>query len=69
MHRELRIEDPDAFYERLIELHADRSAEESQLINAKLILMMANEIGDRAVLEEILRALEVDSSQQDASDT
>jgi hypothetical protein len=69
MHRELRIEDPDAFYERLIELHADRSAEDSQLINAKLILMMANEIGDRAVLEEILRALEVDSSQQDASDT
>lgn len=68
MHRELRIEDPDAFYERLIELHADRSAEDSQLINAKLILMMANEIGDRAVLEEMLRSLGGDSSQ-DASDT
>ena len=66
MHRELRIEDPDAFYERLIELHADRSAADSELINAKLILMMANEIGDQGVLEELLRALQDDSSQ-DAS--
>ncbi len=66
MHRELRIEDPDAFYERLIELHANRSDADSQLINAKLILMMANEIGDQQVLEEMLRALEDDSSQ-DAS--
>ena len=68
MHTELRIEDPDGFYERLIELHANRSAEDSQLVNAKLILMMANEIGDQAVLEEMLRALENDSSQ-DASGT
>ncbi len=66
MHRELRIEDPDAFYERLIELHANRSAADSQLINAKLILMMANEIGDQGVLEEMLRALRDDSSE-DAS--
>lgn len=66
MHRELRIEDPDAFYERLIELHANRSAADSQRINAKLILMMANEIGDQEVLEELLRALQDDSSQ-DAS--
>jgi hypothetical protein len=66
MHRELRIKDPDAFYSRLIELHANRSAADSQLINAKLILMMANEIGDQGILEEMLRALQDDSSQ-DAS--
>ncbi len=66
MHRELRIENPDAFYERLIELHANRSTADSQLINAKLILMMANEIGDQGVLEEMLRALQDDSSE-DAS--
>jgi len=68
MHTELRIDDPDGFYERLIELHANRSAEDSLLVNAKLILMMANEIGDQAVLEEMLRSLENDSSQ-DASET
>ncbi len=62
MHRELRIENPDAFYERLIELHANRSAADSQLTNAKLILMMANEIGDQRVLDEMLRALQDDSS-------
>ncbi|MEE8425799.1 MAG: DUF2783 domain-containing protein [Woeseiaceae bacterium] len=63
MHRKLRIEDPDAFYERLIELHADRSAADSELINAKLILMMANEIGDQRVLLEILQTLQENSSQ------
>jgi len=68
MHTELRIDDPDGFYERLIELHANSSAEDSLLVNAKLILMMANEIGDQAVLEEMLRSLENDSSQ-DASET
>ena len=57
MHKELRIDDPDAFYERLIELHANRSEEESRLINAKLILMMANEIGDQRVLEQMLQTL------------
>ncbi len=62
MHRELRIENPDAFYERLIELHANRSTADSQLINAKLILMMANVIGDQRVLDEMLRALQDDSS-------
>lgn len=58
MYKELRIKNPDAFYERLIDLHADRTEAESRLINAKLILMMANEIGDQEVLEEMLQALE-----------
>jgi hypothetical protein len=32
--------------------------------DAKLILMMANEIGDQKVLEEMLRALESDVAQK-----
>ncbi len=49
------IANADAFYQRLVELHQDRSAEQSGLINASLILLLANHIGDSAVLEEAMR--------------
>ena len=51
---ELGIEDPDGFYARLIDLHEGLSIEESQKLNAKMILMLSNHIGDRSVLDEIL---------------
>jgi len=54
LHTEPRIDDPDDFYARLITLHADLSTEQSQKLNSKLVLLMANQIGDRAVLDEIL---------------
>jgi len=54
LHTEPRIDDPDDFYARLITLHADLSAEQSQKLNSKLVLLMANQIGDRAVLDQIL---------------
>ena len=46
---------PDAFYQRLVELHQDRSEEQSRLINASLVLLLANHIGDAAVLEEAMQ--------------
>lgn len=49
------IANADAFYQRLVELHQDRSEEQSRLINASLILLLANHIGDSAVLEEAMR--------------
>ncbi len=49
------IADADAFYQRLVELHQDRSEEQSRLINASLILLLANHIGDSAVLGEAMR--------------
>ena len=45
---------PDEFYEALTELHRDLSPEQSQLVNAKLLLLMANHIGDHAVLREAM---------------
>jgi hypothetical protein len=47
---------PDDFYEALIRMHCDLSREQSELANAKLILLLANHIGDEAVLEEALAA-------------
>jgi uncharacterized protein DUF2783 len=51
---ELGIDDPDGFYAKLIDLHEGLSSEESQKVNAKMILMLANHIGDKEVLEEVL---------------
>ena len=45
---------PDDFYERLLATHRGLSDEQSALVNAKLILLLANHIGDTAVLEEAL---------------
>jgi hypothetical protein len=44
----------DDFYEALIESHRDLSDAQSQLLNAKLILLLANQVGDIAVLKEAL---------------
>ena len=49
------IDGIDDFYEELIELHRDRTNEQSQAINARLILLLANHIGDRAALSEAMR--------------
>jgi len=45
----------DDFYEALIEAHRDLADEQSQLLNAKLILLLANQVGDIAVLKDALR--------------
>lgn len=49
-----RLQDPDAFYARLISLHEDLDPDQSNRLNASIILMMANQIGDDALLKEIL---------------
>lgn len=45
----------DDFYEALIDAHRDLSDEQSQMLNAKLILVLANQVGDIAVLREALQ--------------
>ncbi len=44
----------DDFYELLIDTHRDLTDEQSAKLNAKLILLLANHIGDIAVLREAL---------------
>jgi hypothetical protein len=50
----LRLADPDAFYEALIDMHRDLGNDDSQLVNAKLILLLSNQIGDMTVLREAM---------------
>jgi hypothetical protein len=49
-----RIADPDGFYEELIAAQRDLNDEQVELMNAKLILILANQVGDRATLTEAL---------------
>ena len=47
---------PDDFYAALLALHEGRSKEESDAINARLILLLANHVGDAEVLREAMDA-------------
>lgn len=49
-----RIDDPDALYAALMEAHRELDAAASRKLDAKLILLLANHIGDLAVLREAL---------------
>ncbi len=48
------ISNPDDFYEALIEIHRGLSREQSELLNAKLILLLANQVGDLGVLRQAM---------------
>ena len=50
------IADPDGFYAELLAVHEGLSEEESMALNARLVLLLANHVGDRAVLAEALAA-------------
>ncbi|EJL85280.1 Protein of unknown function (DUF2783) [Polaromonas sp. CF318] len=52
----LHFQDADAFYECLLDAHRGLSREESELLNARLILLMANQLGDTAVLRACIAA-------------
>lgn len=49
------IPDPDGFYQELIDSQRDMTDAQAQMMNCKLILVLANHIGDRAVLREALK--------------
>ncbi len=45
---------PDQFYQALIDAHRDLSAADSERLNARLILILANHIGDLDIVGEAL---------------
>jgi len=51
-----RLDAPDDFYEALIEAHRDLTDAQSELLNARLILLLANHIADAQTLREALAA-------------
>jgi hypothetical protein len=49
------IEDPDGFYNALVDCYRGLDDKQVGLFNARLILLLANQIGDGAVLDEALK--------------
>ena len=48
------LSSPDDFYEALIEAHRGLDIAQSHALNARLVLLLANHVGDLAVLREAL---------------
>ena len=51
-----QMQDADAFYEQLQDAHKGLDRAQSELLNARLILLLANQIGDREVLAACVQA-------------
>lgn len=54
LKREPNLQDPDGFYEHLIAAQSDLDEGQAQRFLAKLSLILANQIGDRALLREAI---------------
>jgi hypothetical protein len=52
----------DAFYECLMNAHQGLSEDQSHLLNARLILLLANQVGDVSVLQAL-----IDTARQDVT--
>ena len=53
---DLNLQDPDPFYEALIDTHRELDEPQSHALNARLVLLLANHIGRQDVLLEALQA-------------
>lgn len=56
MKTTLNLPDADGFYEQLLDAHHGLTDQQSALVNARLILLLANQVGDAAVLRDCVQA-------------
>ena len=59
-----RFADPDAAYRAIIEAHRGLTENQSADLNAALVLILANQLGDIAVLREALALARATIGQQ-----
>ncbi|MEZ5651484.1 MAG: DUF2783 domain-containing protein [Burkholderiaceae bacterium] len=52
--RKANIIDPDGFYQELIDSQRDLDDAQAAAMNARLLLVLANHVGDRATLREAI---------------
>lgn len=64
---EPNIAGPDDFYAELLAAHQGLDKQQSDALNARLILLLANHVGDRRVLSQAIAAAK--RSGQPAGDT
>ncbi len=63
---ESQFSDPDRAYRALIDAHRGLSDEESAALNSRLVLILANHIGDHTVLQEAIALAKTSMSQQES---
>ncbi|MBT2322310.1 DUF2783 domain-containing protein [Variovorax paradoxus] len=56
MNTDLHIPDPDGFYAEWLASHEGLSEAQSADLNARLVLLLANQCGDQAVLLDCIKA-------------
>lgn len=49
------IVDPDGFYQELIDSQRELDESQAELMNCKLVLILANHIGDRDILRTAMK--------------
>jgi Protein of unknown function (DUF2783) len=54
LNRNPNIADPDGFYQELIESQRDLSDEQADMLTTKLVLILANHVGERELLREAI---------------
>ncbi len=65
LNLEPAIAAPDDFYEALIAAHSDLTEEQSRMLNARLILLLANQIGDTGILRAAIAKAREGAAQLD----
>ena len=63
LETETRLPDPDAAYRSLIEAHRGLSDEDSAAFNTRLVLLLANHVGDADVLAAAIAVAKKAGSQ------
>lgn len=56
LRRTLNLNQPDEVYNAIVDAHKGLSEEECRTLDARLILLLANHIGDEEVIREALKA-------------
>ena len=54
LNTESNTDNPDLLYQALVDMHRDLTDEQSRLVNARMILLLANHIGDMDVINEAI---------------
>lgn len=62
-----RIAAPDDLYEAIIEAHRDLDEAESRKLDAKLVLLLSNHIGDADVVREAIAAARASATPQESA--
>ena len=54
LQRAVNLQDADGIYSILVDAHRELSEADSAALNARLVLLLANHIGDEAVIGEAI---------------